>query len=273
VKSFPHLHQPDKMDCGAACLAMVAKYHGKTYTIQKLRDMCSATRSGVSMLGISDAAEKLGLKTMGVRLSFNKLAKEVPLPCIVHWRQEHFVVVYSLPRPLRKRGVAQRKCATNSSPCGGIHSTNSSPCGGGWEGVKKGGFVRVADPAHGLIQFTPAEFCNHWLSTKKDGEDEGIALLLEPTPAFYEQEDEKSNRAKFSFIFRYLKPYKRYIVQLFLGLILGSLLQLIFPFLTQSIVDYGISNQNLGFVTLILIAQLVLFSYIQFFLLLLNLFL
>ncbi|MCL2042325.1 MAG: peptidase domain-containing ABC transporter [Bacteroidales bacterium] len=232
-RSFPHIKQPDAMDCGATCLAMVAKHHGKSYSVQNLREMCSATRSGVSMLGISDAAEKLGFKTLGARLTFEKLAEEVPLPCIVHWKQEHFVVVYKIK--LKK---------------GKTTSAHNLP-----EGT-----VYVADPGHGLIKFTVAEFCNNWLSTKKDGDANGIALLLEPTPAFYEQEDEKGNRAKFSFIFRYLKPYRRYIVQLFLGLVLGSLLQLIFPFLTQGIVDYGISNQNLGFVTLILIAQLVLFT-------------
>jgi len=113
-RTFPHLHQPDKMDCGATCLAMVAKYYGKTYTIQKLRDMCSATRSGVSMLGISDAAEKLGFKTMGVRINFRQLCEEVPLPCIVHWRQEHFVVVYDVQKA-RKQKAESAKAGNNSS--------------------------------------------------------------------------------------------------------------------------------------------------------------
>ena len=97
MRNFPHFHQPDQMDCGATCLAMVAKHYGKTYTIGKLRDMCSATRAGVSLLGISDAAEKLEFKTIGVRVGFEKLVEDAPLPCIVHWRQDHFVVVYSLP--------------------------------------------------------------------------------------------------------------------------------------------------------------------------------
>ena len=220
MKKFPFLLQPDQMDCGATCLAMVAKYYGKDYSIQKLRDMCFATRGGVSMLGISDAAEKLGFKTVGVRVSFEELVKDAPLPFIAHWKQEHFVVVYKITK-------------------------NN---------------VYVADPGHGLIKFTVEEFCNNWISTKKDGEEKGLALLLEPTPLFYEQEGEKSDRTKFMFMFRYLKPYYKYVVQLFLGLLLGSMLQLIFPFLTQSVVDYGISNRNLGFVTLILIAQLVLFT-------------
>jgi len=226
-KKIPLLTQPDAMDCGATCLAMITKYYGKNYSIPKLREMCSATRAGVSMLGISDAAEKLGFKTIGARLNIERLAEDIPLPCIVHWQQNHFVVVYDI----KMQGSDKTK-----------------------------GYVKVADPGHGLIKFTIEEFCNNWLSMKKDGEEEGVALLLEPTPAFYEQKDEKPDRAKFSYIFRYLKPYHKYIVQLFLGLLLGSLLQLIFPFLTQSIVDYGISNQNLSFVTLILIAQLVLFT-------------
>jgi len=144
-KLFPHSHQPDAMDCGATCLAMVAKHYGKTYTIQKLREMCSATRAGVSLLGISDAAEKLGFKTMEVRLSFEKLAEEVPLPCIVHWRQEHFVVVYDIKQ--KSRRAEKQKGNNVGASLSGAHKYN--------------GFVRVADPAHGLIKFTIEEFCNN----------------------------------------------------------------------------------------------------------------
>ena len=232
-KTFPFIHQTDSMDCGATCLAMIAKHCGKNYSIQKLREMCSATRAGVSLLGISDAAEMLGFKTIGVRTSFEKLTEDTPFPFIVHWKQEHYIVVYKIRI---KKG---KKTQNNQLPEGDVY---------------------VADPGHGLFTLSVEEFCNSWISSKRDGEEEGIALLLEPTPAFYEQEDEKSDRTKFSYIFKYLKPYHKYIVQLFLGLLLGSLLQLVFPFLTQSIVDYGISNQNLGLVTLILIAQLVLFT-------------
>jgi ATP-binding cassette subfamily B protein len=216
------------MDCGATCLAMITKFYGKNFSVQHLREICYATREGVSMLSISDAAEKLGMHSMGVHISFEQLAADASLPCIVHWKQNHFVVVYDIKVKKNKDGKSE-------------------------------GTVFVADPGHGLIKFTVEEFCAQWLSTQKGENEEGIALLLEPTPSFYEQEDEKADRKKFSFIFKYLKPHKKYIIQLFLGLILGSLLQLIFPFLTQSIVDYGISNQNLSFVTLILVAQLVLF--------------
>lgn len=243
-RKFHHLHQLDAMDCGVACLSMVAKHYGKIFTIQKLREICFASRIGVSMLRVSDAAEKLGFKTLGVCVGFDRLAKEVPLPCIVHWKQRHFVVVYEIKQKKKNLFTLLRLL----------------PVLGRLFGKNTKGFVKVADPSHGLITYSIEEFCSQWMSTKREGEEGGIALLLEPTPAFYEQEGEKSDRAKFSFIFRYLKPYHRYIIQLFFGLILGSLLQLIFPFLTQSIVDYGISNQNLSFVTLILVAQLILFT-------------
>ncbi len=227
--SFPHIQQPDAMDCGATCLAMIAKHYGKTYTVQRLRDVCYTSREGVSLLSISDTAESLGFSSIGVKVSFEQLAKEASLPCIVHWKQNHFVVVYGIKARHGKDGKLQ-------------------------------GTVYVSDPGHGNIQFTVEEFCANWISNVSNGNQEGIALLLQPTPAFYEYEDEKQTRTGWSFIFRYLKPYHKYIVQLFLGLLLGSMLQLIFPFLTQSIVDYGISNQNLAFVTLVLIAQLVLFT-------------
>lgn len=121
------------------------------------------------------------------------------------------------------------------------------------------GTVYVADPAQGLIKFTVQEFLSGWLSTKTEGQDEGVALLLEPTPDFYVAEDEKQDKTKLRFVLQYLRPYKKLIVQLFLGMLLGTLLQLIFPFLTQTIVDYGIGNNNLSFVVVILIAQLTLY--------------
>jgi ATP-binding cassette subfamily B protein len=215
---------------------MICKYYGKTYSVQTLREQCAISREGVSLLGISTAAEKLGFRTIGVHLTFEHFLKDAPLPCIVHWKQNHFVVVYHLPNP--SKGGAK----------------HSSPFGGGREGA-----VCVADPAAGLIKYTAEEFKQCWLSRKSDGKDEGIALLLEPTPDFYAAEDEKPNKTKFSFILQYLTPYKKLLFQLFLGMLLGTLLQLLFPFLTQSIVDYGIGNNNLGFITLILIAQLTLY--------------
>ena len=220
---FPFYKQLDAMDCGPTCLLMIAKHYGKTYSLQKIRGLSYITREGVSLLGISDAAEAIGFRTMGAKVEYEKLSNEVPLPCIAHWKQRHFVVVYDIKK---KRGKQ---------------------------------FVYVSDPAHGHVKYSKEEFLKGWLSTKSDGIEEGICLLLEPTPDFYKLEDEQINKKGFKYLFAYLRPHTKYLAQLVLGLILGSLLQLVFPFLTQSVVDIGISNQDLGFITLILIAQLVLF--------------
>ncbi len=219
MPGFPFYKQLDVMDCGPSCLRMVAKFYGKTYSLQTLRERSYITREGVSLLGTSDAAESIGLRTMGVRLSFEKFREEAPLPAIVHWRQRHFIVVYKIKK-------------------------NSVYC---------------ADPAIGLIRYPVGEFQQGWLSTQKDGEKQGVALLLEPTPDFYAMDDEPVRKDNLKYLLSYLKPQRKYLVQVLLGVFIASLLQLIFPFLTQSIVDIGINNQDLGFITLVLIAQLVLF--------------
>ena len=218
---FPHYTQHDAMDCGPTCLRMVAAHYGRVFSLEGLREKSLITREGVSMLGLSEAAEHIGFRTTGVKTSFDDL-KEAPLPCIVHWNQRHFVVVYDIKT---KKGIDT---------------------------------IWIADPAGGQLQYTKEEFCRCWISTKDEGVDVGVALLLEPSPDFYELEDEKVNRKGFSFLFSYLRPYKTLVIQLFLGLLFGSMLQLMLPFLTQSIVDFGISAQNIGFIYLVLIAQLVL---------------
>ena len=231
-RKFPFYKQLDAMDCGPTCLRMVAKHYGKHYSLETLRQKSFIGREGVSLLGISTAAESIGFRTIGVHISFLQLC-EAPLPCIVHWRQNHFVVVYKI------------QCTMNNVQC--------------TKGDVPKGTVYVTDPAQGLVKFTVQEFLSGWLSTKTEGQDEGVALLLEPTPDFYAAEDEKQDKTKLRFVLQYLKPYKKLIVQLFLGMLLGTLLQLIFPFLTQTIVDYGIGNNNLSFVVVILIAQLTLY--------------
>ena len=231
-RNFPFYKQLDAMDCGPTCLRMVAKHYGKHYSLETLRQKSFIGREGVSMLGISTAAESIGFRSIGVHISFQQLA-EAPMPCIVHWKQNHFVVVYKI------------QCTMNNEQR--------------TKGDIPKGTVYVADPAQGLIKFTVQEFLSGWLSTKTEGQDEGVALLLEPTPDFYNAEGEKQDKTKLSFVLQYLRPYKKLIVQLFLGMLLGTLLQLIFPFLTQTIVDYGIGNNNLSFVVVILIAQLTLY--------------
>lgn len=180
------------MDCGATCLRMIAKYYGKNYSLETLRERTHITREGVSLLGISQAAEKIGFRTLGAKLSFEKLL-ESPLPCIVHWQQNHFVVVYEVG----KLGV------------GGLKEGESLEFGvRGLEGQdnpkipnpkrktpnSKRGYVKVADPGQGLIKYTVEEFLAGWLSTKKEGEEEGVALLFETTPEFYNIDDEKPDK-------------------------------------------------------------------------------
>lgn len=221
------------MDWGPTCLRMVAKYYGKSYSLQYLRSRSYITREGVSMLGISDAAESIGFRTKGYRLSWEQLRDEVPLPCIIHWNQRHFVVVYDIKTKNR---------------------FSSSPIGGGREGA----VVYIADPALGPLTYTKEEFLKCWLSTKKGGEHEGTALLLEPTPDFYQQEAEEKEKLKFMYLLEYLRPYRKFIIQLTLGMLTGSIISMIFPFLTQSIIDVGIGNSDLAFVVMVLVAQLLL---------------
>ena len=217
---FPHYHQLDAFDCGPTCLRMIAKYYGRTYSVQYLREHAFVSREGVSMLGISDAAELIGFRTMGVRITLEQLRTEVPMPCILHWNQEHFVVCYKI----------------------------------------KNGKYYIADPANKKVAYDEKELERCWCSTLVQGKDAGAALLLELGPDFYGRgEMEGRKDRKFSFFFRYLTPYKRELLQLILGMLTASILQLIMPFLTQSLVDTGIRDSNLNFITLILIAQLVIF--------------
>ncbi|MEI6683041.1 MAG: peptidase domain-containing ABC transporter [Bacteroidota bacterium] len=219
---FTFYHQHDAMDCGPACLQMVARHYGKKYRIVTLREKCFITRDGVSLLGISDAAEAIGFDTLGVQLSFTQLSTEAPLPCIAHWKQRHFVVVYRISQ---KRG----------------HPV-----------------VYVADPAHGKMVLSKEEFLDGWLSGHED-EGAGICLALEPGEAFDQQPDETPRTSKIRFLIPYIKPRQRAILFLLLGMVAGSLIQLVFPFLTQFIVDKGIKNRDLSFITLVLLGQLALF--------------
>ncbi|MDB5029328.1 MAG: transporter related [Mucilaginibacter sp.] len=212
---FPHYKQQDQRDCGPTCLRMVAKHYGRNFPIQKLRTLCFINRRGVSLLAISEAAEKIGFRSLGVKLTIDQL-KEAELPCLLHWRQNHFVVLYKI-----KRGV-----------------------------------FYIADPAKGLVNYTEQEFAKNWFGHKEMYD--GISLLLSPTPKFFEQEDEKKKLNWWS-ILRYFYAYRQLFIQLIFGLSIGTLLSLITPFLTQSMVDIGINTRNISFVYLILIAQVMLF--------------
>lgn len=222
MKKFPFYFQHDAKDCGPTCLRMIACFYGQTYSIEFLREMTHISKMGVSMLGISETAEKIGFRTIGARLTFNKL-ENIPLPCIVYWNQNHFIVVYHIER--KKNNV----------------------------------YIYIADPVAGKLKYTEEEFCNCWINGHRNEKGDGLVLLLEPTPDFYNKKEGKQHSSKKNqFLISYIKPYKNLILQLLLGLTLGSILQLAFPFLTQSIVDIGIKKSNINFIYLVLVAQLVL---------------
>ena len=219
---FTFYKQLNAMDCGPTCLRMIAKYYGKHYNTGSIRQTAGFSKEGVSMLGLSEAADNIGLKAKGTQLTFEEL-EIVPLPCVLHWDQYHFVVLIAFPDFL-----------------------------GLWERIK------IADPSKGIIYLTKKEFLNHWISSKKDNKPVGTALLLDPSPDFYNSNGENENKLSWKLIFQYLQQSRWQITQVFLALFITSLLQLIFPFLTQSIVDTGINTKNLHFITIILIAQLML---------------
>ncbi len=220
MKKFPFYRQLDKMDCGPSCLRMICKYYGKSFSLERLRENTHLTRRGVSFAGLCDAAENIGFRTLSAKISFEKLKTEAPLPLIAHWKEEHFVVIHK------------------------IHKEK----------------VYVADPSYGLITYNKTEFLDGWIKNRNPSEDSGLVLLLETTPEFYNTEDDELlEKGSFKFLLSYLYPYKRFLIQLLIGLLAGSLLQLLFPFLTQAIVDVGINNREINFIHLILIAQLMLF--------------
>lgn len=193
-----------------------------------LREMCYANRNGVTLLGVSDAAEAIGFRCVGIKTAFERLRRHVILPCIIHWRQDHFAVVYKI----KVKG----------------------------EGNKLRGYVLVADPAYGLVKYSVAEFLDGWLADREKGEDKGTVLMLSPTMKFYhgDEQDGKEKRYRLSHFFSYIRPHTRMFVQVMLGMLMGLLIQMIFPFLTQSMVDVGILNNNLNFIILVLVAQMIL---------------
>lgn len=269
MTSFPHYTQLDQMDCGSTCLRMIAKYYGRSFSAQSLRERAQVGKEGGSLLGISAAAETIGFRTIGVKIPFKKLITEVAFPCIVHWNQNHFVVVYAskgTDNNWMSRIWGGRK-APESNEFQPEEGKNwflpITPAMSMLVPEKRTrwpyrGEIYVADPAKGLLTYTVEEFCQHWLSARIDEQDEGVALLLEPTSAFYEQDEEATSEYSFGRVLSYLGQYKALVVQLLLGLAVSSGLQLVFPFLTQSVIDVGVNTRNLPFLYLVLGAQLML---------------
>ena len=220
MSKFPHFMQTESKDCGPTCVKIIAKHYGKRINTARLRELAETTREGSNLMNLSDGAEAVGFRTVGVKANYRTFSKEAPLPAIVHWNKNHYAVVYKI----------------------------------------SGGKVFVSDPAIGLIQYREKEFIDHWIGNNANDQTmEGVALLVEPTPRLYQESDDESGKYSLGFIAKYLLQYKRLLVQLMLGLLGASLLQLVFPFLTQSVVDVGIQNQDINFVYLILIAQVLLF--------------
>lgn len=219
--AFKFYPQYDLMDCGPACLSMVASFYGKKYPITYLRDNAYITREGVSLRGIKEAANKIGLDGFAAKLTLQKLIEENPKGSILHWNQNHFVVF-----------------------CGVKKKIFSNEC-----------LIKIADPAHGIIVLNEDEFRKHWVSDN----EKGVSLFLKPTEEFYNLAPPKDEKLSLKYLFKYLIPYKKRLALMFGLLLLGSGFTLIFPFLTQYLIDDGVSAKNLNFIGLILIAQLVLF--------------
>lgn len=228
---FPFYQQHDGKDCGPTCLKIVSKYYGKSISLQKLRDIGETTRNGTSLLALSNAAESLGFKTLGARLTVERL-KDIVLPCILHWNKNHYVVLYEISS---SKNFLRKKDYT----------------------------FKISDPAHGLIEYNSKEFLKFWIGNNaSELTQEGIVLILEPSVSFNVDSNESikdQSTFGFSVVFHYLKRYKWYVFQLAIGLLAGSLLQLLVPFLTQSVVDVGIKNHNIHFLYMVLFAQLCVF--------------
>ncbi|MBL0155352.1 MAG: peptidase domain-containing ABC transporter [Chitinophagaceae bacterium] len=225
--AFPFYRQPDSMDCGPACLKMISAFYGRSFSLQFLREKTQIGKEGVNLLGISEAAEAVGYRTIPARVNVGQLKEEAGLPAVIHWNQNHFIVLYK---------------------------------------IRKGVFY-VADPERGLMKFPEKEFMAHWVSSQdEEGVPEGIVLLLEPTPVFYasesmeEETSQESSGHTIRKLFHYLTPHRKLVNQLIWGLLVAGLLQIALPFLTRSVVDVGVSTGNLHFVYVVLLAQLALFA-------------
>ena len=215
---FKIIKQKDSMQCCIACLSSICLYYGKKYSLAFLEKLCHSTSEGISLKAIADGANKLGLNSRTGLISADYFC-ENDMPCILHWDQKHFVILYKISK--------SRK------------------------------YFYIADPGRGLVKCTQQEFYHHWISTKSNGEEKGIVMFLNPTDKFGEiQSQELVEKRSFSFLFCYITKYRKYFIQIILGLLLGCVLQLVMPFLTQSIVDIGITHKNINFVWLVLIGEL-----------------
>lgn len=221
MKKFPFYQQLDSMDCGPTCLYIISKYYGRNFSMDYLRNKSYITNAGVSLLDLSTAAESIGFRTGAYRITWEQLLN-IDLPVIAFWHNNHYIVIYKIKK------------------------------------TRTGYNVYVSDPAGGLLKHSKDTFLKFWQTTEKEGIKQGYVLTTEPTPEFYNNNDNSHTEPKFhiGYLLNYLHSYKKHIIQLFIGIITGSIISLIFPFLTQVIVDNGIGNNNLSFIIIVLIAQL-----------------
>lgn len=227
-EKFPFSHQLDSMDCGPACLQMIATYYGLNKKLLDVRELCYASKNGVTLQGICAAAETIGFRCKAINTTFDHWLRHMIFPCIVFWRQKHFIVVYKLRIKKSKRGNYR-------------------------------GYVIVGDPAYGIVKYSVEEFVEGWIYEQSD-EKKGITLMLKPSKTFNQEKNELVNNRKFSLIYfwNYIRLYSRSIMSVLVGMLFILIIQMIFPFLTQSLVDVGVGENNLNFIFLVLGAQLLL---------------
>lgn len=211
--------QHDIKDCGAACLTMIAQYHGQKYSFNEIKKLVPLKKTGVSLKGIQVGANYIGLDSMPIECAVNELSNRM-CPCILHWNQKHFVVLYKVIDKHTKHTYV------------------------------------IADPNHGIIRLNDIKFVSHWCSNN----NKGIALLLSPTDAFFEQLPQPDRNSSLSDLLSFARPHKKLLLHLLLCMLIGCVLSLIFPFLTQSLIDYGVNNHSVSIVTKILLAEIFVFA-------------
>jgi len=234
LKKFPNDRQLDMMDCGPACLKMLAKYYGKYYSLQYLRDKCGTTKEGISFLDLSHAAEEIGLRTLSVKATLSDLLYKVPLPVVVHWDNSHFVVVYKVKGAKRKhQGTAT-------------------------------GTIYVSDPAKGYVNYSTKEFTKKWIkadttvaTSAGNLEKAGILMAIEPQAEFYQkQANEKIERMKtLANFLGYFRAYKKSFINLGIVMLLITILQGFLPFISKAVIDVGIQTHDLDFINIVLYCQ------------------
>ena len=222
MRAFRNKYQVDSMDCGPACLCMITKHYGKEYSLKYFRENSFITREGVTLRGISIAAEKAGLHTLCAKITIDQLADEINLPCILHWNKNHYVVCYKVTGRGEKRTF------------------------------------HISDPAIGKLKYNTKNLYKHWISGKFEGEDVGIAMQVEPGSDFYvKKKDEGEETFGIRFFLRYILPHKWKIAQLLFGAIVVMILGYFMPFISQSVVDIGVMGRDLNFILLMMFVQLV----------------